>query len=40
MSELRYDNVTAVSYVNKMGDITSQTDNNITHRLWDFCPKN
>ena len=40
MSELRYDNVTAVSYVNNMGDIKSQTCNNITYRLWDFCAKN
>ena len=38
MSELRYGNVTAVSCVNNMGDI-SQTCNNIAYRIWDFCAK-
>ena len=40
MSELRYGNVTAVSCVNNMGDIKSQTCNNIAYRIWDFCAKN
>ena len=34
------DNVTAISYVNNMGDITSQTCNNVACRIWDFCIKN
>ena len=31
------DNVTAISYVNNMGDMKSQTGNNIACRIWDFC---
>ena len=38
--ELRYGNVTAVSCVNTMGDIKSQTCNDIAYRIWDFCDKN
>ena len=38
MSELRYGNVTAVSCVNNMGDI-SQTCNNVAYRIWNFCAK-
>ena len=33
------DNVTAISYVNNMGDMKSQTGNNIACRIWDFCTK-
>ena len=40
MSELQYDNVTAVSYVNDMGVIKSQACNNIAYTKWDFCAKN
>ena len=34
------DNVTDISYVNNVGGIKSQTCNNITCRIWDFCTKN
>ena len=34
------DNVTAISYVNSMGAIRSQTCNNVASRIWDFCTKN
>ena len=34
------DNVTAISYVNDMGGMKSQTSNNIACRIWDFCTKN
>ena len=34
------DNVTAISYVNNMGSIKSQTFNDIACRIWDFCTKN
>ena len=34
------DNVTAISYVNNMGGMKSQTCNNIASRIWDFCNKN
>ena len=35
-----YDNVTAVSYVNNVGNIKSQAYNNIAYRIWDFWTKN
>ena len=34
------DNVTAISYVNNMGAMKSQTSNNIACRIWNFCAKN
>ena len=34
------DNVTVISYVNNMWGMESQTCNNITCRIWDFCTKN
>ena len=34
------DNVTAIIYVNNMGGMKSQTCNNISCRIWDFCNKN
>ena len=40
MKVLQYYNVIAVSLVNNMGDIKSQTCNNIAYRIWDFCAKN
>ena len=40
MSELCYDNVTAVNYFNNMGDIKSQTCNNFVCRIQDFYAKN
>ena len=39
MSKLWYGNVTAISYFNNMGDIKSQTCNNIVCRIWDFMLK-
>ena len=34
------DNATAISYVQIMGNMKSQTCNNITCKIWDFCTKN
>ena len=34
------DNATAINYVNQMGNMKSQTCNNIGGRIWDFCTKN
>ena len=34
------DNVTTIRYVNNMGDMKSQTCNNIACTIWDFCTKN
>ena len=36
---VKCDNATAISYVNNMGDMKSQTCNNIACRIWDFCTK-
>ena len=33
------DTVTAIAYVNNMGGIKSETCNNITCRIWNFCIK-
>ena len=35
-----YDNVTARTYVNNIGSMKSETCNNITQRIWNFCTKN
>ena len=34
------DNVTAIAYVNYMGGIKSETGNNISRRIWNFCTEN
>ena len=34
------DNVTAIAYINNMGGIKSETCNNISYRIWNFCTEN
>ena len=35
-----HDNVTPIAYVNNMGDMKSETGNNIACRMWDFYIEN
>ena len=35
-----FNNVTAIAYVNNVGGIKSETDNNIGCRIWHFCIEN
>ena len=35
-----FNNVTAIAYVNNVGGIKSETDNNIGFRIWNFCIEN
>ena len=35
-----FDNVTAIAYINNMGDMNNETGNNIGCKIWDFSIEN